>query len=83
MGWSRRTLLLGAASLAVGARGGAARAATDDGDVVGQPLRPWRPGMLDIHHISTGRGDSTLIVGPDGSTVMIDAGASLTPSPPA
>lgn len=21
-------------------------------------LEPWRPGMLDIHHISTGRGDA-------------------------
>ncbi|WP_299174000.1 MBL fold metallo-hydrolase [uncultured Brevundimonas sp.] len=84
MGWSRRTLLLAGGALAVGARSGAVRAATDDdGDVVGRPLRPWRPGMLDIHHISTGRGDSTLIIGPDGSSIMIDAGASLTPSPPA
>lgn len=69
--------------MAVGARSVAVCAATGEGDVVGQPLRPWRPGMLDIHHISTGRGDATLIVGPDGSTIMIDAGASLTPSPPA
>lgn len=83
MAWSRRGLLMAAAAVAAGARGGAVRAATDDGDVVGQPLRPWRPGMLDIHHISTGRGDATLVVGPDGSTIMIDAGASLTPAPPA
>jgi len=82
MTWSRRALLLAAAS-AVAAKSGAARAAADDGDVVGRPLRPWRPGGLDIHHISTGRGDSTLIVGPDGSTVMVDAGAASTPAPPA
>jgi beta-lactamase superfamily II metal-dependent hydrolase len=30
---------------------------------------------LDIHHISTGRGDASLIVGPDGTSIMIDAGA--------
>jgi beta-lactamase superfamily II metal-dependent hydrolase len=58
---------------------GAARAADDD--VVGRPLRPWRPGGLDLHHIATGRGDSTLIIGPDGTSQMIDAGASATPPP--
>ncbi len=31
---------------------------------------------MDIHHIDTGRGNCTLIVAPDGTTVMIDAGAS-------
>jgi len=36
---------------------------------------------LDIHHISTGRGDSTLIVAPDGTTIMIDAGAIYANSP--
>lgn len=40
----------------------------------GLPSR--RPGELDIHHIDTGRGNSTLIVGPDGSTLLVDAGAS-------
>jgi len=37
---------------------------------------PWRPGLLDIHHISTGRGNCTLILCPDGTTMMVDAGAT-------
>ena len=39
------------------------------------PLPPWRPGMLDIHHISTGRGNAAFCVFPDGTTLLIDAGA--------
>lgn len=72
---TRRGLLLGAAAL------GAAAPLPAFEDIVGQPLRPWRRGGLDIHHISTGKGDSTLIIGPDGSSLMIDAGASTTPTP--
>lgn len=75
MDFTRRGLLLGAAALATAA------ASAPDEDVVGQPLRPWRRGGLDIHHIATGKGDSTLIIGPDGSSLMIDAGASSTPTP--
>ncbi len=37
---------------------------------------PWKPGMLDIHHISTGRGNATLFLCPDGTTMLVDAGAS-------
>ncbi|KAB7771074.1 ComEC/Rec2 family competence protein [Xanthomonas maliensis] len=44
-------------------------------DQVREPLRGWSPGMLDIHHIGTGRGNATLLVCPDGTTMMIDAGA--------
>jgi hypothetical protein len=47
----------------------------------GQTLPPWSPGHLDIHHINTGKGDSTLIVFPDGTTLLVDAGASLRPGP--
>ena len=43
---------------------------------VGQPLPPWTPGMLDIHQISTGRGNSVLLVLPDGTTLLVDAGAA-------
>lgn len=79
---SRRALLAGAGALAgAAAAGGGARAGA--GDEVGSPLAPWRPGGLDIHHIATGRGDSTLIIGPDGSSLMIDAGASGAAAPPA
>ena len=31
-------------------------------------------GLLDIHHISTGRGESTFVICPDGTTMLIDAG---------
>jgi len=40
-----------------------------------EAYEPWRPGMLDIHHISTGRGNSTLFLCPDGTSMMVDAGA--------
>ncbi len=77
--FTRRGLLSAVAALGVAPLAGAASA--PDEDVVGQPLRPWRRGGLDIHHIATGRGDSALIIGPDGSSLMIDAGASGTPPP--
>jgi beta-lactamase superfamily II metal-dependent hydrolase len=41
---------------------------------VGHPLPPWQPGCLDIHHISTGRGNSIFCIMPDGTTLLIDAG---------
>ncbi|MEJ4087685.1 hypothetical protein [Galbibacter orientalis] len=34
----------------------------------------WEPGILEIHHINTGRGDATFCVFPDGTTLLIDAG---------
>lgn len=55
-------------------------------------LPPWSKGYLYIHHISTGRGNATYIVMPDGTTMLIDAGeadpkfaemvAPLKPFPP-
>lgn len=51
-----------------------ASGAVVDRDSVGSRLAPWRPGTLDIHHLSTGRGDAALVIGPDGTTVLIDAG---------
>ncbi|GAB3785917.1 hypothetical protein GCM10028818_48370 [Spirosoma horti] len=42
---------------------------------VGKPLPVWQPGYLDIHHINTGQGNATLIVFPDGTNLLIDAGA--------
>ncbi len=32
--------------------------------------------VLEIHHINVGQGDSTLIVGPNGTTILVDAGNS-------
>ena len=43
--------------------------------VVGEVLPPWTPGTLDIHQISTGRGNSALFILPDGTTLLVDAGA--------
>ncbi len=43
-------------------------------DVVGNPLSPWQPGTLDIHQISSGRGNAGLYVLPDGTTLLVDAG---------
>lgn len=40
----------------------------------GVALPPWQPGMLDIHHISTGHGNCALFILPDGTSAMVDAG---------
>jgi beta-lactamase superfamily II metal-dependent hydrolase len=39
-------------------------------------FEPWKPGMLDIHHLAYGRGNSTFIMCPDGTTFLIDAGVT-------
>ena len=43
-------------------------------DTVGHPISPWQPGTLDIHQISTGRGNAGLYILPDGTTLLVDAG---------
>ena len=42
-------------------------------------LPEWKEGYLDIHTIATGRGDAALIIMPDGTTMMIDAGDNAKP----
>lgn len=42
----------------------------------GSQLLPWQSGILDIHHINTGRGNSALAILPDGTSLLIDAGAA-------
>jgi len=39
-----------------------------------QEFPSWEEGMMDIHHINTGRGDATFLIFPDGTTLLIDAG---------
>ncbi|MDO1499525.1 hypothetical protein Q2T40_04890 [Winogradskyella maritima] len=39
-----------------------------------EQLPAWQEGMMDIHHINTGRGDSAFAILPDGTTLLIDAG---------
>lgn len=48
---------------------------------VSPTLEPWKPGLLDIHHIATNRGNSTLLIFPDGTTMMVDAGAMYGDTP--
>ena len=44
------------------------------GEAVGAPLTPWSEGELDIHTISTGRGECLFFIMPDGTTMVVDAG---------
>ncbi len=53
----------------------AVTSSTAAAQVVGEPLPAWTPGTLDIHQINTGRGDAALLVFPDGTSLLIDAGA--------
>ncbi|MBR5043477.1 MAG: hypothetical protein IKX67_09610 [Bacteroidales bacterium] len=46
--------------------------------VVGEKLPAWAEGWLDIHAISTGRGECTFFIMPDGTSMMIDAGEIVT-----
>ncbi len=52
----------------------ATQSATQSTDQTAEYLPQWEEGCLDIHTISTGRGDACLIIMPDGTTMMIDAG---------
>jgi len=47
----------------------------------GDTLPQWTEGFMDIHHINTGRGNATFFILPDGTTLLIDAGA-LDPTSP-
>lgn len=42
--------------------------------VVGEALSDWAEGCLDIHAISTGRGECTFFILPDGTSMCVDAG---------
>ncbi len=44
---------------------------------VGEVLPAWQEGTLDVHSISTGRGESFLYIFPDGTSMLIDAGGSV------
>lgn len=37
-------------------------------------LEPWKEGLLDIHHINTGTGETTFFQMPDGTTMIVDTG---------
>lgn len=63
------------ASLALTAGSLAAAAAP----IAGQPLPAWERGMLDIHQINNGTGDAAFLILPDGTTMILDAGAGFRP----
>jgi beta-lactamase superfamily II metal-dependent hydrolase len=42
----------------------------------GAPLAQWAEGSLEIHQISTGRGNAALFILPDGTAMLVDAGAA-------
>lgn len=44
-------------------------------------LEHWRPGYMDIHQINTGKGESSFFVFPDGTTMLLDAGAAGSKKP--
>lgn len=63
---------------------GSSNGGKDDGknprpeeELVGQVLPDWEEGYLDIHAINTGRGESQLLIFPDGTTMLVDAAGSL------
>ena len=45
---------------------------------VGQSLPNWAEGYLDIHAISTGRGECTFYILPDGTSMCVDVGEMVT-----
>ena len=44
--------------------------------VVGEEVPAWSPGTLDIHQINTAAGDCTFLILPDGTSMLVDAGAT-------
>lgn len=75
---SRRRFVGGAAASTFLAAAGKLQALVP---IVGSAaFEPWRQGFLDIHHISTGRGNSVLSICPDGTSIMVDAGAVKGPT---
>lgn len=45
-------------------------------DAVGSTLSAWKEGLLDIHFINTTTGESTFIIFPDGTQMLVDAAGS-------
>ncbi|MDX9881656.1 MAG: hypothetical protein RBS73_06290 [Prolixibacteraceae bacterium] len=48
---------------------------------IGDQLPLWKEGFLDIHHINTGKGECAFFMLPDGTTMLVDAGATARPKP--
>ena len=48
--------------------------ATAAADETGKEMPAWQEGMMDLHHIQTGRGDAAFYLLPDGTSMLYDAG---------
>ena len=48
---------------------------------VGDSFPYWSEGYLDIHHINTGKGECAFLILPDGTTMLVDAGATAQAKP--
>ena len=46
-------------------------------ETVGEPLSAWKEGYMDIHFINTTTGESSFLIFPDGTQMLIDAAGSL------
>ena len=78
-GWNRREFVRASSSFAaLGLGGNRWDTQTPQSSSI---LDPWKPGLLDIHHINTGRGNSTLAIAPDGTSLLVDAGAAASSGP--
>ena len=44
---------------------------------VGQKIAPWEEGYLDIHFINTCTGESSFIIMPDGTQMLVDVGGAV------
>jgi hypothetical protein len=77
---NRRSFLQATAGLAIlGSRAAFSEHKLPAETFVNEELPSWKPGMLDIHHINTGRGNSSLVICPDGTSILVDAGAANSP----
>ncbi len=48
---------------------------------IGDVFPQWSEGFLDIHHINTGKGECAFFILPDGTTMLVDAGATQQAKP--
>lgn len=48
---------------------------------IGKPLPKWEEGYLDIHAVNSGQGECSILILPDGTTMLIDAGECVPTTP--
>ena len=70
----RRNFIKAAAAMMAASVFSGDAAAVQDSNRADEALPPWEPGVLELHHIDTGRGNACVVMGPDGTSILIDAG---------